>query len=75
MLINPAIVLLTAALLVLLAALQLRLRWYSARRSVWKNHLQDTVDADTRDPPVPVRLAASYSDALLFDHWGSPEPD
>ena len=75
MLINPAIVLLTAALLVLLAALQLRLRWHSVRRSVWKNYIPDTVDADTRAPPVPVRPAASYSDALLIDHWGSPEPD
>ena len=75
MLINPAIVLLVAALIVLLAALQLRLRWHSAQRTVGKNHLTDTADADTRDPPVPIRLVASYSDALLFDHWGSPEPD
>jgi len=75
MLINPAIVLLTAALLVLLAVLQLRLRWHSARRSAGQSIDLLPLDAATRAPPVPVRPAASYSDALLIDHWGSPEPD
>lgn len=75
MLINPAIVLLTAALIMLLSALQLRLRWHSARRAAGNNPIPDTVDADTRDPPVPISLAASYTDTLLLDHWGRPEPD
>ena len=67
--------LLIAGLIVLLAALQLRLRWHSARHAAWKNHLPEAVDADTRDPPAPGTLAAPYSNALLLDHWGGSEPD
>ncbi len=75
MLINPAIVLLAAALIVLLAALQLRLRWHSVRRSAGQSIDRLPLDASPRAPPVPVRPTVSYSDALLIDHWGSPEPD
>jgi hypothetical protein len=62
-------------LIVLLAALQLRLRWHTARRAAGKRGLAEGVDPETRAPPESTRLLASYLDAPLLDYWGSPEPD
>jgi hypothetical protein len=62
-------------LIVLLAALQLRLRWYTARHAAGKRGLAESVDPETRAPPESARLLSSYLDAPLLDYWGSPEPD
>jgi hypothetical protein len=67
--------LLIAGLIVLLAALQLRLRWHAARRAVGKRGLTEGVDPETRDPPESTHLIMSYLDAPLLDYWGGPEPD
>lgn len=67
--------LLIAGLIVLLAALQLRLRWHSARRVARQHGLTEGVDFETRDPPELANLIALSLDAPLLDHWGGPEPD
>ena len=67
--------LLVASLIVLLAALQLRLRWHSARRAVGQRGLTAGVDFETREPPELANLIALSLDAPLLDHWGGPEPD
>ena len=67
--------LLIAGLIVLLAALQLRLRWHTAHRAVGQRGLTEGVDLETRDPPESARLLAPNLDAPLLDYWGGPEPD
>ncbi len=67
--------LLIAGVILLLTALQLRLRWHGARHGDGKNRLSETVDADIGDPALSPRLTAACPDAPLLDYWGGPEPD
>ena len=67
--------LLIASLIVLLAALQLRLRWHTARRAAGQRGLTAGVDPETRDPPESTNLLVSCLDTPLLDYWGGPEPD
>jgi hypothetical protein len=67
--------LLIIGVFMVLAALQLRLRWHSAQRTAGRNADPLAIDTDTRDPPATLRSSVSYSDVVLLDHWGSPEPD
>jgi hypothetical protein len=67
--------LLIAGLIVLLAALQLRLRWHTAHRAVGQRGLTAGVDPETRDSPESTHLLVSCPDTALLDYWGSPEPD